>query len=132
VVDLRPALTRAQTEQILYEKLLRGEILSVKQARTLMPSREEFAGLWRYLRRHATDNRLEESVCRLTHCVGRTYGFRTAVTRTLICLDVLDDCGLIELERRTDCVSIVVHETTDKVNLEQSSVMRRLRSMSAE
>ncbi len=132
VLDIRPAMTRAQAEQALYERLLRGETLSARQARTILPSREEFAGLWRYLRHHAAENRLEETVFRLSHAVARTYGLRETVTRTLVCLDVLDECGLIELERRTDSVCILVCEASDKVDLEQSPVMRKLRSMTAE
>lgn len=133
VVDIRPALTRAQAEQMLYEKLRRGETLSPRQARLLIPSREEFAGVWRYLKGHAAENnRMEESVIRLSHSVARAYGLRETAVRTMVCLEVLDECGLIEMERGTDYLRISVCETSYKVDLEQSRVMRRLRSMTAE
>ena len=132
VVDIRPALTRAQTEQFLLEKLLRGERLSAKQAQLLIPTREEFAGLWRFLRRHAAENRLEETVCCLSHGMARTYGLRERIVHTRVCLEVLDECGLIELDRRTDVVRILLREAPDKVDLEQSSMMQKLRSMMTE
>ena len=49
--DLRPALTRAQAERALYEKFRRGEPLTRQEAEALLPSREEFVTLWRYLNR---------------------------------------------------------------------------------
>jgi single-stranded-DNA-specific exonuclease len=129
VMDIRPALTRAQAEQELYEKLQRGETLSPRQARLLIPSRDEFAGLWRYLKCHAAEHKMEENVCRLSHCVARACGLREAATRTMVCLEVLDECGLIELKRSADHLCISVCEAAEKVDLEQSRVMQRLRSM---
>lgn len=132
VVDIRPAPTRAQMEQAVYEKLRRGETLTAREARILLPSREEFAGLWRYLKGHAPGGTMEETVCRLSRCVSRTYGLRETATRTLVCLQVLDECGLIELEHSTDRLRISLCRTVEKVDLEQSPVMRRLRGMTAE
>jgi single-stranded-DNA-specific exonuclease len=132
VADLRPAPTRAQTEQALYEKLQRGERLSPRQAKTLLPTREEFAGIWRYLKGHAAENRLEETICRLTHCIARTYGLRGTVTRTRMCLEVLEECGLIELQCKSDHVQILMLDAEKKVDLEKSRVMRSLREMTAQ
>lgn len=132
VLDIRPAPTRAQTEQMLYDRLQRGEILSARQARALLPSREEFAGLWRYLTFHADNNRLEETAGRLSRALSRTYGLRETAARVRVCLDVLDECGLIELESCTDCMRICVRNGADKVDLEQSRMMRKLRSMTIE
>lgn len=132
VTDIRPALTRAQTEQILYEKLRRGETLSPRQARILLPSREEFIGLWRFLKRNAMENQLEETVCSLTRCVSRTYGLRETATRTMVCLEVLEECGLIEFCCVSDRVRIQVLPAVQKVDLEQSRVMRKLRAMTAQ
>lgn len=132
VADLRPAPTRAQTEQALYEKLQRGETLSPRQAQILLPSREEFVGIWRYLKGHAAENRLEETICRLTHGIARTYGLRETVTRTRMCLEVMEECGLIELSCSSDHVQILMLDAQEKVDLEQSRVMRSLREMTAQ
>ncbi|MPM64036.1 hypothetical protein SDC9_110922 [bioreactor metagenome] len=129
VADLRPALTRAQAEQALYEKLLGGENLSSRQARSLLPSRAEFAGVWRYLQAHAPGGRLEASACRLSRGVACTYGLPEAPCRTLICLSVLDECGLICLERRADILSVRMLQPSGKVDLERSATLRRLRAM---
>ena len=43
VVDLHPALTRAQMERCIYDKYRRGELLSPDEAQSLLPDRAEFA-----------------------------------------------------------------------------------------
>ena len=50
LVDLRPAYSAQQlNEQALYRKYSRGEPLSPCEARMMIPQREEFAAVWRYL-----------------------------------------------------------------------------------
>ena len=52
--DLRPALTRAQAERALYEKLRSGANLTPQEAAALTPTREEFAAVWRYLKNRSS------------------------------------------------------------------------------
>ena len=96
--DLRPARTRAQAEQALYERFRRGETLTSREAAALLPSREEFVALWRYLEGHARPA-MEETAHRLARAVARSAGRRETVMRTLVCLEVFDERGLIRLER---------------------------------
>ena len=62
--DLRPALTRAQAERALYEKFRRGEALTRQEAESLLPTREEFVVLWRYLKGHANQAPLDATAPR--------------------------------------------------------------------
>ncbi|MPM22448.1 hypothetical protein SDC9_68903 [bioreactor metagenome] len=94
VVDLRPARTRAQCEKALYDKMNAGEDITPKEAAALLPSRTEFANLWRYLRVHASAGPIEGTGCRLAKCVARECGGRPVLMRTLVCLDVLNERGL--------------------------------------
>ena len=126
--DLRPARTRAQAEQALYERFRRGETLTPREAAALLPSREEFVALWRYLEGHARPA-MEETAHRLARAVARSAGRRETVMRTLVCLEVFDERGLIRLERVTDHLRIGLTPVEGKVDLEQSAILRRLREM---
>ena len=127
--DLRPALTRAQAERALYEKFRRGESLTPAEAAALLPSREEFVVLWRYLQGHAQPNPLEETAHRLARNIARSAGKRETVMRTLVCLEVFDERGLIQLEHTTDHLHIALCQVEGKVDLEASWILRRLREM---
>ena len=127
--DLRPALTRAQAERALYEKFRRGEPLTRREAAALLPSREEFVVLWRYLKGHAGQTPLEATAPRLARSVARSAGRRETVMRTLVCLEVFDERGLIRLERATDHLHIALNPVERKVNLDESAILRRLREM---
>lgn len=129
VCDLRPALTRAQAERALYEKFRRGEALTPGEAEALLPSRDEFVVLWRYLKGHAHPAPLEETAPRLARSIARSAGRRETVMRTLVCLEVFDERGLIRLERTTDHLHIALQAVEGKVDLEDSWILRRLREM---
>ena len=125
--DLRPALTRAQAERALYEKFRRGEPLTRREAAALLPSREEFVVLWRYLKGHAGQTPLEATAPRLARSVARSAGRRETVMRTLVCLEVFDERGLIRMERTTDHLHIALRPVEGKVDLDDSSILRALR-----
>ena len=131
VCDLRPALTRAQAERALFEKFRRGEALTRREAAALLPSREEFVVLWRYLKGHAGQSPLEETAHRLARNIARSAGRRETVMRTLVCLEVFDERGLIQLEHTTDHLHIALRTVEGKVDLDESWIMRRLRGMSS-
>ena len=122
-------LTRAQAERALYEKFRRGEPLTRQEAEALLPSREDFVSLWRYLKGHTAHGPLEETAPRLARNIARACGQRETVMRTLVCLEVFDERGLIRLERTTDHLQIGLTAVDGKVDLEQSVIMRKLRSI---
>ena len=96
----------------------------------MLPSREEFASLWRYLKRQtAVSPVLEDTAPRLARGVARSAGQRETVLRTLVCLDVMHERGLITLYSRTDRLQISLNPVEGKVDLEASGILRRLREM---
>lgn len=127
--DLRSARTRAEAEQALYEKFARGESISPQEAQAMLPSREEFVNLWRYLKGRAAHGPLEETARRLSRNLARTYGRRETFMRTMVCLEVFDERGLIQLRRTTDHLQIDLNQVEGKVDLEASCIMRRLRKL---
>lgn len=128
VVDLRHAMTRAQLEQSIYEKYRRGEPLSPQEAQSLLPTRAEFVCLWRYLERQcAGQASLEDTVARIARCSARSGGQSERPNHTLVCLEVMEERGLISLERQSGRVQITLHRLEHKVDLNASSILRRLR-----
>ena len=132
VSDLRPARTRAQTEEELFRRLMAGESLSPAEAASLLPSRQEFANLWRYLASRREEGTIEETAQRLARNVARNCGLREEFMRTQVCLAVFHDRGLIHMEQTADHLRIRVREDGEKVDLEQAQLMVRLRRMAAE
>lgn len=127
VTDLRPALTRAQTERALFERFRRGEAISQDEAAALLPSREEFAYLWRYLSDRT--GQVEETVTRLAKNVARFAGQRETYMRTMVCLEVMDERGLIDVDYGSGHLRISTCSVTEKVDLESSHIIRRLRQL---
>ncbi len=123
ICDLRPAPTRAQLEQDLFQRLQAGEALSPWEARLLLPSRQDFARLWRYLEQVCIGGGVDAGP-RLLRQAARQPDGRWAYGRTLVCLHVMGDRGLISLERER----LLLCRPERKVDLEQAALMRQLRA----
>ena len=120
--DLRPAPTRAQLEQELFQKLKQGERLSRWEAGLLLPSRQDFARLWRFLEHNCVGGWMEAGPSLLRQAARQPDG-RCAYGRTLVCLHVMGDRGLIRVEQD----QLYLCRPDSKVDLEQASMMQRLR-----
>lgn len=132
VSDLRPARTRAQVEEELFRRLMAGETLGPAEARALLPTRAEFANLWRYLVSRRGEGAIEDTAQRLARNVARSCGVREEFMRTQVCLEVFHDRGLVRMERTADHLRLRIQEKEGKVDLEQAQIMKRLRRMAAE
>lgn len=129
LTDLRPAQTRAQAERALWEKYRRGEYLTAAEAAALTPTRDEFAGLWRYLKSRSAGHSVEETTLRLVKNVAHSTGLRETYTRTMICLEVFHERGLVQVEHTTDRLRIEMNAVEGKVDLEESYILRDLRKI---
>ena len=88
LVDLRPAYSAQQlNEQALYRKYSRGEPLSPCEARMMIPQREEFAAVWRYLANR--DGEVVEVPASLARKVAQEGDLWESTLHTMICLEVL-------------------------------------------
>ena len=65
--------------------------------RRLLPQRQDFVATWRYLAHYAGKGTLTEQPLALSNRIARTFGLPCGCSRTLICLDVLQERGLIDL-----------------------------------
>jgi single-stranded-DNA-specific exonuclease len=129
VVDLRPALTRVQVEQNLYQRYCQGGWITEREAAALLPRRDDFVGLWRYLKGRSSGQALEETACRLVKNFSRFSGRKESYVRTMVCLEVFEERGLIALEQKTDHLRIQLCQPQEKVDLEASAILRQLRRM---
>ena len=93
-----------------------------------MPSRADFADLWRYLERQCLQAPvLEDSAPRIAKGVARKSGHREAQVHVQLCLEIFQERGLISLNSRADQLQISLHRPEHKVDLEASEILRRLR-----
>ena len=135
VVDLR--LNRSlrdetEAERDLYRRFLRQASLTPDEASRLLPSREEFVAVWRYLIANSGEQGLEEDF----PCMGRKINRaavcgaaeRLTLGKTRICLDVFAELGLIQLHTSRRCFQIRITTDGSKVDLNQSGIVQRLRS----
>ena len=130
LIALRQAPGRTQPEWELYEKYQSGAPLSGQEARALLPEREEFVSLWRYLKREtAVHPVLEDTPAHIARGVARAAGQRELLLHTLICLDVMHERGLISLCVQADRFRISINPVQEKVDLDDSDILRRLRQL---
>ena len=128
VVDLRLAPSRAQLEQAIYDKYSRGDPLTCEEARFLLPERRDFVGLYRWLERQSTGcTVVEDTPARIARAVSRATRQREIPARTMLCLEVLEERGLINMNRRVDRIQITLCQVEHKVDLEASEIIKRLR-----
>lgn len=65
----------------------------------------------------------------LSNRIARTFGLPCGCSRTLICLDVLQERGLIDLAAEPEVLRITLRQVEQKVDLDDSSILRQLRQL---
>ncbi len=100
----------------LYETYCRGEPLEETERAALLPDRDAFAAVYRYLRARKGWQKGEES---LYGHVGTPFGYG----RFLLMLDVLAERGLITCRRSGDLLSVSLCPVNHKVDLFASPLL---------
>ena len=108
--------------QELYERYCRGERLTPEQAKHLTPDRDAFALVYRFLREKRG---WDQSLLVL---LGRMED-KMDLARLLIILDILEERGLISLEKDGERAHIQLKEVEGKVDLTASPLLRRIKSL---
>lgn len=131
LVDLRPAQINEETEELFYRKFREGQSLPREVAGCMIPDRTEFVELWKHL--SGQGGVLEDTAERLAERISRQKGVKTSAVRTVICLDVLQECGLLHIEYRGARIRIQNCASDGmKMDLEKTVLMRRLREMAGQ
>ena len=130
LVDLRPAWSaRCEEERDLYRRFRAGQPLSPDEAMEMLPGREAFEDLWRYVA--ARQGQVTDDPVRLARRVARAG--EESVLRTLVCLDALEELGLLTVERLTGerlRVTLKKRRGKGKAALSQAPVMQKLTALS--
>ena len=135
VVDIRlSGRLRRQTEAEtgLYERFRREGRLSPADAARLLPSRDEFVAVWRYLMASGSRELQEDLPCMGRKLVRNSAGTAAqgmTLGKARICLDVFAELGLIELQTGRSCCRIRLTTDGSKVDLDQSPIVKALRAL---
>ena len=130
ITDIRPSLACRQAmerERKIYACLV-GNGAENLDWDSLIPPRREFAAVWRYLRDNSAGGSVMDEFTVLSRKIARSAGMPVSFVRTRICLDVLAERGLIQLESGTHVMTIRLTPGPGKVDLENSAILLRLRN----
>ena len=129
LTDIRPSYEcRQAMEQDLasYARFRSGSLLR-GEAMALIPPRQEFAAVWRYLAANAHSGAVTDEFSVLARKIARSANLPCSFVRTRVCLDVLEERGLIEIETGSRSLLIRLTPGADKVDLQNSAILIRLR-----
>ena len=128
ITDIRPtAECRREIEEgnRVYARFLENSLTDM-EALGLIPPRNEFAAVWRYLMSHAMDGSVTDELAVLSRKISRSAGIPVTFLRTRVCLDVLEERGLISMEPGPYGVYIKLTPSPEKVDLQNSAIILRL------
>lgn len=132
IADCRASRSAAVQSRQLYRLYRSGSPLTGAELERLIPERPDFVAVWRYLTHCALEGELRESPIRLSQKIAHSCGRQEDLGRTMVCLEVFHERGLIELQRGADSLTITIHKTDQKVDLEASEILIRLRRRRAD
>lgn len=127
ITDIRRALSPAMLEFRLYQRFRAGDALTNRELLRLLPQRQDFVATWRYLARQAQRGPITEPPLLLSDKIARAFGLPSGCSRTMICLEVMQERGLIDLYLEAEQLRITLRQVEEKVNLDDSSILRQLR-----
>ena len=122
MVDLRPSLWASGREQealALAARCTARQSIPARDARRLLPTRDQFAAAWRFLERTVPEGGLTTGYLPLLRALAAELGKAEPFPRAALCLAVFAERGLLTLERQGDDVTIRLHRGL-KVVLGQS------------
>ena len=111
----------------LYQRFRAGDALTNRELLRLLPQRQDFVATWRYLARQAQRGPITEPPLLLSDKIARAFGLPSGCSRTMICLEVMQERGLIDLYLEAEQLRITLRQVEEKVNLDDSSILRQLR-----
>ena len=123
VTDIRPACcAEADCCCAGYRELQKGKI-SADSAAQILPDRATLGMVWRYL---AGCGKLSETPMCLLRKIVRWSGQPLTLGKLLVCLDIFQDVGLIEIQRLHKHLAITLLPCQQKADLTTSKTMQKL------
>ena len=129
VLDVRESCVPSNREREnldLCRRLTEGEALSAQEAVRLLPERSQFVALWQGLRQEGTVL-TGPKLPFIRRFAGRLGG-QEPFLRTLVCLAVFQERGLLSFREEGDTFTICL-DLTRRVSLDDCPYMRRLQTL---
>ena len=129
MVDIRPSLTGSTREEEsleLVDRCLRGDELRPRDAVRLLPSRDQCVSLWRALQHAVPPDGLETDYLPLLRRLSGALQGAEPFLRTVLCLEVFRERGLLQCRRLGDSISLHLTSQGKKVALDRSEYLLRL------
>ena len=124
VLDIRPScLAECSPDTGAYHALCSGQ-LTAGAAAELYPDRATLALVWRYLAAPGTC--LKETPICLQRKIVRWSGRPLSLGQLLTCLDVFQECKLLQLEKLRKNLSIRLTPGPEKADLTESPTLQQL------
>ena len=134
LLDVRPdeaARMRITAGKDLYRRHMLGERLTAQELDGLIPARQDFVVVWRYLCAAAENGEVREEFGCLARKITRFAGYSCSGSKIRVCLDVFQEQGLLQLEQRPKLLVIRLTSDGKKVDLEQSPTLLHLKELKA-
>ena len=130
LTDIRPAgeLRAVMAEDKAVYKRFRQDLITAAEAAGMIPPRQEFAAVWRYLSANAHEGTVVDEFSVLARKIARSANLPCSFLRTRVCLDVLEERGLIQLEVGSRTLFIRLTPGPGKVDLQNSAILLRLKT----
>ncbi len=129
MVDIRPSLSASSREQeclTLVEQCTEGGEVSAKNARRMLPTREQYVAAWRLLEHMVPPEGLHTAYLPLLRSLSAVLGKTDAFLRGAFCLAVFRERGLLDVTAGGDEVTLHLAGREKKVRLEDSAYIQRL------
>lgn len=127
LTDLRRSRTPVQRELQLYRRFHAGRPLTTLEARQLLPERQDFVVLWRMLVQEGSAAPIHDTPEGFVLRAAQLQGQDARPSRTMLCLEVFRERGLIDLQISEKTLYIALRPVRRKVDLESSEILKRLR-----
>lgn len=134
LLDIRPdeqARARLGAGKALYRRHLQGQALSAQELDRLIPERQDFVAVWRYLAASAQNGVVCEEFGCLVRKITRYAGCTYSGSKIRVCLDVFQEQGLLQMEQRPKLLVIRLTSDGHKVDLESSPTLLHLKELKA-
>ena len=129
MVDIRPSLLASSREQeslALVRQCAAGGAVSARNARRMLPTREQYVTVWRALEHLVPEEGLRTAYLPLLRSLSAALGKTDSFLRGAFCLAVFQERGLLDIAAQGDDVTLRLAGKDKKVHLEDSAYIQRL------
>ena len=124
VLDIRPSCSATCSPDIAGYAQLRGGTLTAQTASRILPDRSTLGRVWRYLA--SFDRPVQESPMCLCRKIVRWSGQALSLEQLMVCLDIFQDVGLLQIQRQHKYITISLTCGAEKADLTASATMQML------